>query len=270
MFEINIEDRTYDLHRPNGCTVITIKYRDWPGNEFGLWLPETISVNEKPAWANFTNVHQDWKRDTQGTLSWKISFPNFDFHSSLTPDIQNSCLWYEHSFKNVSGQPLTKLNTGTCFHLVNAPQFISIEGERLWACLDGKWITTDKVPRDKSPDPRRISFLKEGIRTERTVVPLKRFSVAIMPETACCPLFIAENFNSTGSVGIACRNFYKLFNNNDPILRCIHSEGFPLEKLSPSERDTQKGVIVFYQGDHLSLINHWKIVISKQLLRFWS
>ena len=46
-FNISVYDRMYDGHRPKGCTTIAIEYADWPGNEFGLWLPEGISVNGK-------------------------------------------------------------------------------------------------------------------------------------------------------------------------------------------------------------------------------
>ena len=104
------------------------------------------------------------------------------------------------------------VNSQTCFG--ERPQFISLQGSRIWANLDGKWMTTDKVERDQSLDPRRVTFLKQGLRTERTVIPSKGFPSAIMPEAAHHPLFIAENFEGNGCVAIAAHNFEKLFNNN--------------------------------------------------------
>ena len=263
-FTIVIEDRPYDHHRPKGCTVLIIKNTDWPGNEFGLWLPETIYINDEIRWCNWSgeDIHQDWSKESNGNLLWKYSTDIFEITSILIPDEHNSCLWYRHTFKNNSNAVLRKLNTQTCFHLVNAPQFISYKGERIWANLDGSWTTTDNVPRHESPDPRRVVFLKNGVRSERTVVPITTFPSAIMPESAHHSLFIAENFQSTASVGIASRNFYKLFNNNDSILRCIHSEPFPITNLKPGESTNQDAVIIFHNGNYLSLLKHYEKKIN--------
>ena len=177
MFEIHMENRPYDLHRPNGCTVIAIEVEGWPGNEFGLWLPETVFCNGKIVWCNWDGeVDQRWEH-ADDTWTWSKPLEGFSITSTLRADTKNGCLWYRHSFKNTSEQELTGLSSQTCFHLVNAPQFISVRGERIWACLDGKWATTDQVPRHESPDPRRVSFLRKGIRTERTVIPSKGFPV---------------------------------------------------------------------------------------------
>ena len=256
--DIQIIDRPYDHHRPDGCTVITIRCDKWPGNEFGLWLPEVIKIGNKIVWCNWRGeVHQDWERDSEGQLKWIHSSDSLELTSTLTLDHANSCIWYRHIFKNKSDKLLRNLNASTCFHLVNAPQFVSIQGERIWANLDGKWTTTDKVPRHKSEDPRRIAFYKKGVRSERTVEPIG-FSMALMPEAAHHPLIIAENFNATASVGIASRNFKMLFNNNDSILRCIHSEPFPIETLRPGETEHLDGVIIFYDGDHHALLKHYE------------
>jgi hypothetical protein len=260
VFRIAFEDRAYDLHRPHGCTVLTIEAEFWPGNEFGLWLPETLYVGSEIVWCNWKgDAHQSWQR-VGDALQWSRSLDRFRIVSSLEPDPGNSCIWYRHSFQNTSEAPIAGLNSQTCFHLVNAPQFISIRGERIWACLDGQWRTTDGVPRAESPDPRRVSFLREGVRTERTVVPVTSFPSAIMPEQASHPLMIAEMFGGRGSVGIACKDCRKLFNNNDSILRCLHSEPFPIESLAPGESWDQEGVLLFCEGDHEALLDLFEAV----------
>ena len=137
------------------------------------------------------------------------------------------------------------------------PQFISLQGSRIWANLDGKWMTTDKVERDQSLDPRRVTFLKQGLRTERTVIPSKGFPSAIMPEAAHHPLFIAENFEGNGCVAIAAHNFEKLFNNNDPILRCLHKESLAIKQLEPGETAQQDSVVIFFIGDHTAILDHY-------------
>lgn len=260
MFRIGIEDRAYDLHRPHGCTVLTIEVELWPGNEFGLWLPETVYTGEEIIWCNFRgDAHQSWER-AGDRLRWSKSLQAVRLVSTLNPDPENSCIWYTHSFENTSSSAVANLNSQTCFHLVNAPQFISIRGERIWACLDGEWRTTDTVPRAESPDPRRVSFLREGIRTDRTVMPSKGFPSATMPEQACHPLMIAEMFGGKGSVGIACRNYRSLFNNNDSILRCIHSGPFPIASLLPGQTKAQDGVLVFCEGDHEELLSRFEAI----------
>ena len=263
-FTIKVFDRLYDHHRPRGCTVLAIEYADWPGNEFGLWLPESVFIKDGEAyWGNWRHdlgdVHQDWEIDMQGRFTWELTREDFTLTSTLTIDEEHSCLWYRHTFSNKSDKPLLKLSTQNCFHLVNAPQFISIKGERLWACLDGQWISTDRVPRHESPDPRRVTFQREGTRNERTVVRYtKGFQYAIMPEAACHPLFIAENFDATASVGIASSDFRHLFNNNDFILRCIHSAPHSIDALPPGESADQESVILFCNGDHRAIYEQFE------------
>ena len=258
IFRIRALDRKYDLHRPKGCTLLAIEVAYWPGNEFGLWLPETIYLEKKVVWGNWwDNAHQDFKHDPHGVWTTQRVLDQFTVTSTLTPDPARFCLWYRHRFLNTGDETLRDLNSQTCFHLVNAPQFISLQGSRIWADLDGEWTTTDKVERDQSPDPRRVEFLRQGLRTERTVVPWKGFLGALLPEAAHHPLFIAENFQGNGSVGIAACNFEKLFNNNDPILRCLHSEPMPIQQLEPGASAHQDSVIIFYRGDHRALLEHY-------------
>lgn len=262
-FRIRALDRRYDLHRPRGCTLLAIEVADWPGNEFGLWLPEAIYSAGEVVWGNWRDdAHQDFQQDAQGRWITTRALQDFTVTSTLTPDPANSCLWYRHSFHNTGRTTLHGLNTQTCFHLVNAPQFISLGGSRLWANLDGNWTTTDRVPRDRSPDPRRVWFLKQGLRSERTVVPIESFPSAIMPQAAHHPLFIAENFTGTACAGIASRNFKKLFNNNDAILRCLHSESLPIQHLDPGQTAHLDTVILLVNGNHNQAVEHYKTRIA--------
>jgi hypothetical protein len=263
LFRIRALDRKYDLHREKGCTLLAIEVAGWPGNEFGLWLPETIYLSERVVWGNWwDNAHQEFEQDSRSRWTTNRAFDLFTVTSTLTPDPEQACLWYRHSFRNTGSEVLHELNSQTCLHLVNAPQFISLDGSRIWANLDGHWMTTDKVERDQSPDPRRVTFLKYGLRIERTVVPSKGFPSAIMPEAAHHPLFIAENFEGNGCVGIASRNFERLFNNNDAILRCLHSESAAIKQLEPGETAHQDSVIIFYKGDHKAILNHYTTRIT--------
>ena len=271
LFRIRALDRKYDCHRPKGCTLLTIEVVGWPGNEFGLWLPETIFFRTKPepvpsdmvVWGNwFANAHQDFEQDARGHWSTNRAFEQFTVTSTLIPDSAKRCLWYRHTFRNTGSATLRALDSQTCFHLVNAPQFISLQGSRIWANLDGQWMTTDKVEREQSPDPRRVTFLKQGLRTERTVVPSTGMPLALMPEAAHHPLIIAENFEGNACVGIASRDFEKLSNNNDYILRCLHSESVPIMQLEPSETAHQDSVIIFYNGDHRGVLDHYTTQIA--------
>ncbi len=256
--QIRALDRKYDLHRPKGCTLLAIEIEGWPGNEFGLWLPETVYLSGSVVWGNWwDHAYQQFEEDENGRWKTNREFDQFTVTSTLTPDPGNSCLWYRHTFRNIGQAALQELNSQSCFHLVNAPQFISLQGSRIWANLDGRWMTTDRVERDQSPDPRRVTFLRQGLRSERTVVPSKGFPSAIMPEAAHHPLFIAENFQGNGSVGIASRNFEKLFNNNDVILRCLHSDSMAIRQLGPGESAHQDSVIIFYRGDHKAILDHY-------------
>lgn len=260
VFTLRAVDRLYDLHRPRPVTTLVIEHRDWPGNHFSLWLPETVYEAGQIVWSNFTGDDrtQTWGVEGDDTLVWRLRLERYELLSTLTPDAENNALWLSHTFHNTSLETLAQLTTQTCFHLVNAPQFISVLGERLWANLDGEWTTTDRVDRQASPDPRRVIFCRQGLRPARVVTPFLEFPCAEMLEEAHHPLLIAEAFGGRGAVGIGQRDFRHLFNNNDPILRCLHSEPKPIAALEAGDRAVQEGLIVFDRGDHDALRKRWE------------
>lgn len=261
MFSIQILDRQYDAHRSEPCTVVTIGVDSWPGNEFGLWLPEAVHVNGEIGWSNWgEDACQTWQ-DEDDRYVWRLTLSDISVVTELRPDPDNACIWLSNTFHNHSPQPIHDVNVGICFQMVNAPQFISIRGERLWAHLDGTWDTTDHVHRHESPDWRRIGFLRHGVRTDRTLIPNDGFPSAILPQCATHPLFMAEDFQRRRTVGIAAKNFRHLFNNNDSILRCLHSTPFPISTVQPNQHACQEAVLLFVDGDHHELIRHFEQVV---------
>ncbi|MCC6442552.1 MAG: hypothetical protein IT210_03730 [Armatimonadetes bacterium] len=261
VFTIRAVDRPYEAHRPRPVTTLTIQHRDFPGNRFSLWLPETVYEGQRLAWYNWNSegdITQKWSLNADGAMAWRIALERFELTATLTPDPQNNCLWITRAFHNTSSETLRGLDTQTCFHLVDAPQFISIFGERIWAKLDGRWRTTDLEDRQESPDPRRAIFVRHGSRPERAIIKYTDFPSAQLREEADHPLIIVEGFSRAGSVGIGQRNFKHLFNNNDPILRCIHSESRTIAELAPGGRAVQEGVILWDRGDRRSLLKRWE------------
>jgi hypothetical protein len=258
MFTIRCEDRAYDCHRPVPCTVLCIEDDAWPGNEFGLWLPETVLLAGEVVRGNWLagGQTQAWQQEGD-TWRWTYAHAAFTLCSTLAIDQAHRCLWYTHAFTNTGTAALDGLNTKTCFHMMNAPRFIAKDGERYWAKLDGAWTTTDRVPRHLSPDPRRVKFLRAGDNPERQVIPQYGFPAAVMPQEAHHPLFLAESFDGADVVGIACRDMAELFNNNDYILRCLHSEPLPLAPLAPGATAAQEGVILFGSEGREALLVHF-------------
>ena len=247
--------RPYDLHRPDGCTSLVIRRDGWEGNEIGLWLPELISIDGRDRWNNWSGARseQRWVTGDGGWLHWQVELEGMRFASHLRLDPHHDCLWFRHTLTNPSPTGHRTLETGTCLHMADAPQFISVRGERLWACLDGAWTSTDTVPRDRSLDPRRVKFLRRGARSERSIVHVERFPHSIMPQAAHHPLIVAEAFDQTASVGIAASEVDHLFNNNDSILRCIHSEP-PAVSAAPGESAVQEGLILFAEGAYRRVV----------------
>lgn len=269
------ENRTYDLSQPRKCTDIVIDRADWPGNEFALWLPEGAGP-----WDNSLGEEaiQEWKALPDGSAEWRRAYRGADIVSRVRADDDTQCLWFGTTVTNVSGEAMTDFMPSVCFHMVNAPEFISIRGERLWACLDGKWTTTDITPRNKAFDPRWVVYLKDGLRADRAVTLLLPWQASVMPETVSHPLFIAESFDRKKSVGIVSRNFGAIVNNNSPILRCIHSE--PIEAmasavnrltpgrigispLEPGATSTADGVILFCDGDHEEMLMKFEAFVPR-------
>ena len=110
-FSIRALDRRYAAP-PKGCTLLAIEVASWPGNEFGLWLPETVYIAGTIAWGNrWDNAHQEFGRDKSGHWTTTRTFehgywtPNrrsdqFTMTSTLIPDPAKSCLWYRHTFEH--------------------------------------------------------------------------------------------------------------------------------------------------------------------------
>lgn len=255
MLTVTIEDRPYYCHRPVPCTALLIAREEWPGQEFGFWLPETVLVDGEVVRGNWLEggYTQQWRREGDA-LAWAWDGPGFTLTSTLRIDQARACLWFAHAFRNTGDAPLTGLDTKSCFHLMNAPRFVSIRGERYWAMLDGAWTTTDTVPRHLSPDPHRVIFRAKGLNPAREVIPQYVFPAAVMPQEAHHPLFIAESLDGAASVAIAARDMRDIFNNNDYILRCLHSEPAPLPPLAPGAAAAQEGVILFVDGDHAAAL----------------
>ena len=253
------------VYRRKGCTVFLIERAGWEGNEFRLWLPEDVV-----GWRNWgPDAIQDWRTLEDGRLEWRHSVSlreadpplEVDLSAGISADQENDCLWYSITATNTGDAPTDIFRPSTCFQLFNAPEFISIRGERLWACLDGKWTTTDTVPREKSRDPRRVRFLREGLRKERTVVHNEGFPFSTMPEAAGHPLIMAESRDGGKCVGIASGNMGCLFNNNDPVLRCIHSDPLVVEGIPVGGRAEAKGVILFCDGNHEALLERFEGIV---------
>jgi hypothetical protein len=184
-----------------------------------------------------------------------------ELFSTFTVNREGDALWFDTTVTNKTDRTLTNVPVQSCFHFVNAPEFISVRGERLWACLDGAWTTTDTAPRHASLDPRRVRFHREGTRPNREIVHITDFPQSIMPEAACHSLFITESFGRKRSVGVACENYSHLFNNNDCILRCLHSHPHPIAELPPGGSDSRRGVVVFCDGDHEALLRRYEELV---------
>ena len=250
-------DRPYYLHRPHGCTALVIEHERWPGNEFGLWMPETILADDEYVWGNReADPHQEWRSGPEvEAWAWETRVAGLALEAKLWPDEDGEALWCRYRFTNESGEGRKGVGTHTCFHLADAPQFISVSGERIWACLDGGWTTTDRVPRCKSMDPNRVKFLRRGLNPRKQVIQHEAFPSATLGEQAHHPLIVAEAFGGKGSVGVAGRNWQYLFNNNDCILRCLHGEPGLIDDLAPGESAEQELVILFCQGGREELLD---------------
>ena len=76
---------------------------------------------------------------------------------------------------------------------------------------------------------------------------------------------MVEGFRGIGTVGVAARNFNHIFNNNDPILRCLHSEGQPIATVNPGETAKQKAVLIFSKGNHEAVLDHFEKNLKQKL-----
>jgi hypothetical protein len=70
-FRIRALDRLYDLH-PKGCTLLAIEVAGWPGNEFGLWLPETVYVLGKVVWGTGGTMRTRSSSRTRAVIGLRI------------------------------------------------------------------------------------------------------------------------------------------------------------------------------------------------------
>ena len=99
--KVMAQDRIYE-HTPKGCTALLIQKLDWPGNEFGLWLPENSSA---VPWANWLGDESLQKWDIQREKIFTIcliktgqSHPP-GFFSCLIPTRHGKVCKVTHAFK---------------------------------------------------------------------------------------------------------------------------------------------------------------------------
>lgn len=263
---LTVMEESYEyVYRTKGCTTLLVERAGWEGNEFRLWLPECVL-----AWKNWgPDPIQKWRETGKGKFEWRYSISvsdaaapvEVDLVCSIRVDRDNECLWYSIAAANRAATACKDFQSATCLQLFNAPEFISIRGERLWVCLDGKWTTTDTVPRETSMDPRRVKFLREGLRKERTIIHSDGFPHSTMAEAACHPLFMAESRDGKKCVGIACDKLGYLFNNNDPVLRCIHSEPLAVADIPPGETAVANGVVLLCDGAHETMLERFDRIV---------
>ena len=106
-FDIMPQIATYDGIRPHGATTLVITSDMFPGNAFGLWLPETIVFGDA-SWCNADEGSlQEWE-ESGGAFCWQFTLNECEVRCLLRPDPDRGSLIYEHTFVNRSKTSISR------------------------------------------------------------------------------------------------------------------------------------------------------------------
>jgi hypothetical protein len=246
--------------RKNPTTQVVIRVREWPGNVFLLWLPESVSrlrtdretgrLIQESLWDNYTPgiAHQDFVRspgDAGDSLCWAYEgHPDVALQAVLTP--QAHWLRLEVRVTNRSDRELAEVSAQNCFHLSAAPDFSCGDFSRIYLRSKRKWHALASLePTSDFPIYYRRGFLQSG-RPDRWA---GRFSQNHQPIEADHPLIVCVARDGRRAVGTASDDYQCLFHNAHlEYLRCIHSQQAPVRVLRPGEQASFCQKITFSTG----------------------
>lgn len=250
--------------RKNPTTQIAIRVREWPGNVFLLWLPESVCrlrvdrgtglLAQDSMWDNYTAgiAHQDFVRTEGGGLLWRYErHPNVAIEAELAP--QGNSLTLEVRVTNRSGRDLAEVSAQNCFHLSAAPDFSCGDFSRIYIRSGGEWRALSSLePTSDFPMYYRRGFFVGG-RPDRWG---GRFSRCNQPAEADHPLIVCVVRDGRRAVGTASEDYQCVFHNSRyEYLRCIHSQQAPVRVLGPGMRAAFRQKVYFVEGGLMDCVS---------------
>jgi hypothetical protein len=265
--------------RKNPTTQIAIRVREWPGNVFLLWLPESVSrlrvdretglLAQDSMWDNYTAgiADQDFWRAEGGGLSWGYEgHPDVAIEADLVP--QGNSLRLEVRVTNRSDRDLAEVSAQNCLHLSAAPDFSCGDFTRIHIRSGGEWRALSSLePTSGFPMYYRRGFFADG-RPDRWG---GRFSQYNQPAEADHPLIVCVSRDGRRAVGTASKDYQCVFHNSQyEYLRCIHSQQVPVRVLGAGERATFCQKIYFVRGGLMECVSACEADIEGDFQRGYS
>jgi hypothetical protein len=242
--------------RKNPTTQLAIRIREWRGNVFLLWLPESVARLQQDhksgklvrdsLWDNYTPdvAHQDFEPTPGGGLLW-----GYDGHADLSVEAEltphGRTLLLEVRMTNRSGKEMTEVSAQNCFHLSAAPEFSCGDFSRIYIRSEGEWRSLSSLsPTTDFPMFYRPGFLASG-RPDRWG---GLFSHSNQTSEADHPLIVCVARDGHRAVGTAAEDYQCVFHNaHYAYLRCIHSQQAPERLLGAGETVVFRQKIYFVE-----------------------
>ena len=229
--------------RANPTTQVAIRVAQWPGQNFLLWLPESVAG----LWAQWDAAvaHQDFTRTKRGGLRWEFAGnPKAAIVAELAP--RRSALLLEVQVRNVSDVELKQVSAQNCFHLSEAPDFACRDYSQVYIKTGGQWQSLAGLSvNDSLPMFYRPGFLESG----REDTWKGRFASHNQKQRAEYPLIIVLSRDRKRAIATASEDYQCLFHNHGiEYLLCAHSQQAAIETLPPKARAVFRQMIYFVDG----------------------
>src|ERR1051325_1306693 len=145
--------------RQSATTQVTIEVREWPGNTFRMWMPESVGN----LWANWSpDACQQFERTQRTGLLWRfLRNPKASIEVEMVP-LENSLL-IESRVTNRSGAALSDVRVSHCLQLSAAPDFACGDFSRIYIRSNGTWQALSQLkPTSDYPFYYRAGFFRNG------------------------------------------------------------------------------------------------------------
>ena len=235
--------------RKNPTTQVDINIDIWPGNTFGLWLPEAVGE----LWQQWDAdvAHQDFQQTRNGGLLWIYEGnPDGVIRTELIP--QGNSFLIEAKVINRSQKELHGVYVQNCLHFSKAPDFACNDFSRIYIRTKMEWRSLKSLnPTESFPRYYREDYPSHGRKDPTEDI----FGDMRQDAAIDHPLIILVSKDGKRSVGVASEDYEFLFHNQMEYLRCIHSESGSGPPLLPGEKAVFRQKIYFVEGGLKDCVN---------------
>lgn len=222
------------LYPPLEMSLVAFRVAEFPGEVFGLWLPEMITARGQGEWIynQARRGRQDWRVNGGGRVLYHTVVADIPLRVNTTLRLVGAGVQLELRVENDTALALEEVVLACCYQLAAAPTFRDQEGTRTFAWAKGTLlnVATEGVPpaSHNHHDPQHSSFM-------RLDDPERGFG------------FIGVEGFHCGATALAWCTHLNYYGNSDPSLCCVHADPV-ISRLEPGDVVLLRGWLGWTKG----------------------